>query len=195
MTILGTDNKHRCFGGSLSKELYGHYHDHEWGVACFDDRELFIKLILECMQTGLSFEIILKKKQGYLDLFFNLDPHHCAKLSDEDIQKLSHNDKIIRHAAKIQAIRSNAQAFLNIQKLHGSFSNFIWSFVKNTPIINTYEALEKAHPNEESLLLFKALKKYGMKFIGPVSTYSFMQAAGLVNDHLNTCHLRALQAF
>lgn len=193
MTILGIDNKQRCFGGSLGKELYGDYHDHDWAHPCYDDHKLFIKLILECMQSGLSFEIILKKKQGYLELFYNLDPVKCAQLSDDDLAQLSKNEKIIRHAAKVYAIRSNAEAFLKIQKLHGSFSNFIWSFVKNTPIVNSYDTFSQALPSDESLLLSKALKKYGMKFIGHATTYAFMQAAGLVNDHLKNCHLNDLQ--
>lgn len=189
MTILGTDNKLRCFGGSLGKELYGEYHDHDWAIACFDDHLLFIKLILECMQSGLSFEIILKRKQNYLDLFFNLDPYRCAALTDEEIDEASKNDKIIKHLGKIKAIKKNAQIFLKIAKEHGSFSNFLWSFVENTPIINSYESLKQALPNSISLKLSKQLKKEGMSFVGPVTIYSFMQSAGLINDHIKTCHL------
>lgn len=181
-------NKSRCFGGKPGQEYYAHYHDNEWGIPAHDDKHLFEMLILEGAQAGLSWETILKRREGYRKAFHNFDPRKVAHITDEQLEALRQNPEIIRNRLKIYAARTNAQAFLKIQQEFGSFDKYVWSFVNGTPIINQWQTLRDA-PNTtpQSDALSKDLKKRGMTFVGSTIMYAFMQAIGMVNDHPVTC--------
>jgi len=188
MVILGKDGKKRCFGGQSGKELYGEYHDKEWGVPVHDDRHLFEMLILEGAQAGLSWETILKRRKAYQIVFHHFDPSKVASMSDKELEALRHNATIIRNRLKIYAARQNAIVFLAIQKEYGSFNNYVWNFVGGKSIVNQWIQLKNLPCiSPESTALSKDLKKRGMTFVGPKIMYSFMQAVGLVNDHLTEC--------
>ncbi|AIT10136.1 DNA-3-methyladenine glycosylase [Candidatus Francisella endociliophora] len=181
-------SKNRCFGNKPNQRLYADYHDNEWGIPKYNDRELFELLILEGAQAGLNWETILKKRQGYRDAFYNFDPAKIADMTDSELETLRSNPNIIRNKLKIYATRKNAQAFLQIQKKFGSFSDYLWAFVDNKPIKNHWES-HKEVPTSTSISekISKDLKKRGMSFVGPTIIYAYMQAAGLVNDHLVNC--------
>lgn len=180
--------KNRCFGEG--KELYSDYHDNEWGIPVHDDRHLFEMLILEGAQAGLSWETILKRRDGYRKAFHNFDPAKVASMTDNQLTALMQNDGIIRNRLKIFAARKNAIAFLNIQTEFGTFDNYLWRFVNKNPIINHFTTLKELPVSTpESLSLSKDLKKSGMTFVGPTIIYAYMQAVGLVCDHLTTCWL------
>jgi len=188
MTIVGTDGKKRCFGGLPNKEFYTDYHDNEWGVPVHDDRLLFEMLILEGAQAGLSWEIILKRRQAFRQAFHNFDPAKVASMSDEELNTLLGNKKIIRNRLKIFSARQNAQVFLQIQKEFGSFDSYVWAFVDGKPLINHRKRLKDIPTTTaESDNLSKDLKRRGMKFVGSTIIYSYMQAVGMVNDHLANC--------
>lgn len=188
MTILGTDGKRRCFGGEAGKELYAQYHDHEWGVPSHDDQHLFEMLILEGAQAGLSWETILKRREGYRKAFHNFDPLKVAAMTDEELEALRNNEEIIRNRLKIYAARQNARVFLNIQKEFGSFDHYVWTFVKgNTISHHGHSFKDIPDTTVESIALSKDLKKRGMTFVGPTIIYAYMQAVGLINDHLVGC--------
>lgn len=182
------DKKERCFGGGPGKEFYAEYHDHEWGVPVHDDRRLFEMLILEGAQAGLSWETVLKRRAGYRKAFHNFDPAKVAAMSDEELEALRQNPEIIRNRLKIYGTRQNAQVFLKIQKEFGSFDRYIWDFVNRKPLINHWKRLKDIPPTTtESDALSKDLKKRGMTFVGSTIIYAYMQAVGLVNDHISTC--------
>lgn len=188
MSILGVDGKKRCFGGGAGKELYTKYHDEEWGVPAHDDRHLFEMLILEGAQAGLSWETVLKKREAYRKAFHHFDPAKVASMPDAALQALLQNPDIIRNRLKIYSARQNAQVFLTIQREFGSFDRYVWSFVKNKSIKNHWHQLKEIPPTSpESDALSKDLKKRGMNFVGSTIIYAFMQAVGLVNDHLVDC--------
>lgn len=177
--------KKRCFG---IHALYMQYHDEEWGVPVHDDQLLFEMLILEGAQAGLSWETILKRRQGYKDLFYNFDVLKVANMSDQELELLRENTAIIRNRLKIYATRQNAQIFLIIQKEFGSFDHYLWSFVNNEQIIHIRQSLvDVPVSTKESDDISKDLKKRGMKFVGSTIIYAYMQAVGLVNDHIVTC--------
>ncbi|MBK2238938.1 DNA-3-methyladenine glycosylase I [Francisella philomiragia] len=180
------DNKTRCFGSN--SQIYANYHDNEWGIPKYDDRELFELLILEGAQAGLNWETILKKRQAYRDAFYNFDPIKAASMSDSELESLRDNPNIIRNKLKIYSARKNAKAFLQIQKEFDSFSDYIWAFVDNKPIKNHWKSHQEV-PISTSISekISKDLKKRGMSFVGPTIIYAYMQAAGLVNDHLVDC--------
>lgn len=181
-------NKIRCFGSAPGKEFYAEYHDKEWGVPDHDDRHLFEMLILEGNQAGLSWEIILKKREGYRKAFHHFDPHKVAQMTDEELNRLLVCENIIRNRLKVYAARRNALVFLKIQKEFGSFSNYIWGYVDGKPIVTRRKSLKDVpcvSPISEKIS--KDLKKRGMTFVGPKIIYSFMQAVGLVDDHLEDC--------
>jgi DNA-3-methyladenine glycosylase I len=181
--------KTRCFGNKIGQELYADYHDHEWGVPCHDDQRLFEMLILEGAQAGLNWETILKKREGYRKLFHGFDPVKVAAMKDSDLEPLLQNAEIIRNRLKVYGARKNAIAFLQIQKEFGSFAKYLWGFVNNKQIKNHFEDLSKVPAvTEESTLISKDLKKRGMTFVGPTIIYAYMQATGLVNDHITGCH-------
>ncbi|MBM3632426.1 MAG: DNA-3-methyladenine glycosylase I [Alphaproteobacteria bacterium] len=188
MTVIGTDGKVRCFGGQAGKEFYGDYHDREWGVAVHDDQQLFELLILEGAQAGLSWETVLKKREGYRKAFHQFDLQKVAKMTDAQLEELLHNPDIIRNRLKIYGTRKNARCFLEIQNEFGSFDKYLWSFVKGKTIKNHGKKMHDiptATPISDALS--KDLKKRGMTFVGSTIIYAFMQAVGMVNDHLTTC--------
>ena len=186
--IISSDGKKRCFGGQPGKEFYAQYHDLEWGVPLHDDRALFELLILEGAQAGLSWETILKRREGYRTAFHNFDPSKVAAMRDEELEALMHNEGIIRNRLKIYATRRNAQAFLNIQKEFGSFETYIWAFVHGKPIMHAVQSLKDLPvTSKESDAISKDLKKRGMTFVGSTIIYAYMQATGMVNDHVKDC--------
>jgi len=168
--------------------LYQKYHDEEWGVPVHDDRKLFEMLILEGAQAGLSWITILRKRENYRKAFDNFDAKKICKYDSKKIEQLLNNDGIIRNRLKISAAITNAKLFLEIQKEFGSFDKFIWHFVNGKPIMNHWRTI-KENPawTTESDLMSKELKKRGFKFVGSTICYAFMQAVGMVNDHMVDC--------
>jgi DNA-3-methyladenine glycosylase I len=186
--MLSKDGKKRCFGGDPGKEFYAEYHDNEWGIPVHDDKHLFEMLILEGAQAGLSWETILRRRQGYREAFYRFDPLKVASMSDRELDALLQNEGIIRNRLKIYATRQNAQVFLKIQQEFGSFDRYVWNFVNGKPILNHWRRFEDIpETTPESDALSKDLKKRGMTFVGPTIIYAYMQAVGLVNDHLIDC--------
>lgn len=188
---LGNDNKRRCFGGQPGKEFYADYHDHEWGIPVHDDQKLFEMLILEGAQAGLSWETILKKREGYRQAFHHFDPVRVASMGDEELEGLRDNPDIIRNRLKIKATRQNARVFLAIQEEFGSFDTYVWGFVRGGPLSQKRESLaDIPATSPESDALSKDLKKRGMNFVGSTIMYAFMQAVGMVDDHVVGCWLK-----
>lgn len=182
------ENKKRCFGSAPGKEFYADYHDKEWGIPVYDDRHLFEMLILEGAQAGLSWETILKRREGYRKAFYHFDPVKVAKMTDDELETLLQNEGIIRNRLKVYATRRNASVFLQIQKEFGSFSNYLWNFVDAKPIVTRRKSLTDIPVTTPiSDALSKDLKKRGMTFVGSTIMYAFMQAVGLVDDHLVEC--------
>jgi DNA-3-methyladenine glycosylase I len=183
--------KKRCFGNDTDQALLAEYHDKEWGVPSHDDRHLFEMLVLEGAQAGLNWETVLKKREGYRRLFHHFNPALVAEMTDADLEALLRNPAIIRNRLKIFSARQNARVFLKIQKECGSFANYAWQFVHNKPIVNHWKTLkELPAESTQSKALSKDLKKRGMTFVGPTIMYAFMQAVGMVNDHLVDCFCR-----
>lgn len=188
MTLLCLDGKRRCFGGQPGKEFYAEYHDKEWGLPVHDDRRLFEMLILEGAQAGLSWETILKRREGYRSAFHHFDPVKVAVMTDHELEALRQDEKIIRNRLKIYAARQNAQVFLKIQKEFGSFDRYLWNFVKGKPKVHPRKQFKDVPTTTpESDALSKDLKKRGMTFVGSTIIYAYMQAVGLCNDHLADC--------
>lgn len=186
-----TDSKQRCFGNKPNQRLYADYHDKEWGVPCFDDTLLFEILTLEGAQAGLSFETVLKKRQGYKDAFYQYEIDKIIDMTDKELESLRENPNIIRNKLKIYSVRKNARIFKEIQKQHASFSQYLWGWVNHKPIINHWESFEQVPTSTElSKAISKDLSKKGMSFVGPTIIYAYMQAVGLVDDHLTSCWLR-----
>ncbi len=179
--------KKRC-EWSGSDPLYQSYHDDEWGVPIHDDRKLFEFLILEGMQAGLSWMTILKKRDNFMAAFDNFDPEIMASYDKKKVEQLLQNAGIIRNRLKIESSIQNAKAFLEVQKEYGSFDSYLWKFVGGKPIKNAWKKLSdipvKTH---ESDTMSKALKSRGFKFVGSTICYAFMQAVGMVNDHVVDC--------
>jgi DNA-3-methyladenine glycosylase I len=168
--------------------LYQAYHDHEWGKPLHDDQALFELLILEGFQSGLSWITILRKRDFFREAFENFDYRVLANWTEESLKSQLENPLIIRNRLKIWSVRTNAQAFIRIQEKFGSFDRFIWAFVNDQPIQNHFTSHEALPASTElSERMSKELKKLGFKFVGPTICYSFMQAAGLVNDHITSC--------
>ncbi len=168
--------------------LYLAYHDLEWGVPVRDDRTLFEFLILEGAQAGLSWITILRKREGYRKAFEGFDPKKVARYDEVRILELLSNPGIVRNRQKVRAAVGNARAFLEIQAMHGSFSDYIWGFVDGQSITNTWRSLDKipaTTPLAEKIS--KDLKGRGFGFVGPTIVYAHMQATGMVNDHLVGC--------
>ena len=169
-------------------DLERSYHDNEWGVPIHDDRSLFEFLILEGAQAGLSWSTILKKREGYRKAFDNFDARKISKYSKNDIVRLLHNSEIIRNKLKIRATITNARAFLELQKEFGSFDNYIWQFVSGEPIRNSWKKItDIPSSTPESDAMSKDLRRRGFKFVGTTICYAFMQAVGMVNDHVVGC--------
>ena len=177
----------RC-GWVSQDQLYIDYHDQEWGVPEKDGKKLFEMICLEGQQAGLSWITVLKKRENYRAAFHQFDPVKVASMTDEDVEKLVLDAGIIRHRGKIQAIIGNARAYLDMAQNGEPFSDFVWSFVDNTPKVTLAATLaEIPTSTPASYALSKALKKRGFKFVGTTICYSFMQACGLVNDHITGC--------
>ena len=179
--------KKRCEWGNQSV-LYQQYHDEEWGVPLHDDTRLFKFLILEGAQAGLSWETILKKREGYREAFDQFDAEKIAKYSDDKIESLLQNPNIIRNRLKVKSAVLNAQLFLEVQKEYGSFDTYIWQFTGRKTIQNRFKKISQLPANTlKSDAMSKNLKKRGFKFIGTTICYAFMQATGMVNDHVVSC--------
>jgi DNA-3-methyladenine glycosylase I len=188
MKELAIPDKKRCFGNQPEKEFYTEYHDREWGIPAHDDRHLFEMLILEGAQAGLSWETILKRRAGYRKAFHNFDPVKVAAMSDRELEGLLQNGEIIRNRLKIFSARQNARVFLKIQQEFGSFDTYVWGFVKGKPIKNHWKHMkELPAKTPESDALSKELKKRGMTFVGSTIIYAYMQAIGMVDDHITEC--------
>jgi DNA-3-methyladenine glycosylase I len=169
-------------------ELYDAYHDREWGVPQHDDRVLFEFLILEGAQAGLSWLTILQKRENYRKAFANWDPKRVAKYDARKIKALLNDPGIVRNKLKVNSAVINARAFLAVQKEFGSFDRYIWSFVDGTPLDGKRKSMKEIAPRTEiSDAMSKDLSRRGFKFVGSTICYAFMQATGMVNDHLVTC--------
>jgi len=168
--------------------LYISYHDEEWGVPVYDDAVLFEFLILETFQAGLSWLTILKKRENFRKAFDGFNYKKIAKYDEKKIADLLDNSGIIRNRLKVNSAITNAIAFMKIQEEFGSFSDYIWGFVKGKPIKNTYKSISEIQANTAlSETISKDLKKRGFKFVGTTVVYAHMQATGMVNDHLVSC--------
>lgn len=181
----------RC-GWCGTDELYQSYHDYEWGKPVTDDNILFEFLILESAQAGLSWITILRKREGYRKAFSDFNYKKIAKYTDQDVERLLEDPGIIRNKLKITSTINNAKIFMEIQKEFGSFYNYLYSFLpQQKPIINTVPALDAVPATTElSDRISKDLKKRGIKFFGSTTCYAYMQAVGMVNDHLINCSFR-----
>lgn len=172
----------------LKFDQYIQYHDEEWGVPVHDDRIHFEFLILEGAQAGLSWSMILKKREGYHKAFAGFDPVKVARFNEKKLEKILLNPNIVRNRLKVYAAVNNAKRFLEVQKEFGSFDNYIWGFVNHKPIVNKWKTLKQIPAiTKESDVLSKDLIKRGFKFVGSTVIYAHMQACGLVNDHLVEC--------
>lgn len=179
--------KQKCSWAYQSKQMMD-YHDHEWGVPCHNDQELFERLSLEIMQAGLSWSTILNKRENFRKAFDEFDIQTVAHYDEPKIQSLLQNEGIIRNQLKIRATITNAKAILSIQEKYGSFDAFCWDFVGNKPILNEYTSMSDIPTFTPLAEQFrKTLIKEGFKFVGPTIVYSFMQSIGMVNDHLTNC--------
>jgi DNA-3-methyladenine glycosylase I len=168
--------------------LYLAYHDNEWGRPVFDDRELFEKLCLDGQQAGLSWITILRKQQSYRRAYAHFDPEKIATFGDPDIQRLMQNPGIVRNRQKVHSIINNARAFLDYQSQPGRFSELLWSFVDGCQIDNKVTEMAQIPARSmESEKMSRELKRLGFSFVGPTICYAFMQAVGMVNDHLVSC--------
>ena len=186
--MLSPDGKKRCFGYKVGQELYAEYHDNEWGIPCYDDRMLFEMLILEGAQAGLNWETILKKRIGYRLVFHQFCPNAVAVMSDDVLEKLCADVRIIRNRLKIYSTRNNARVFCDIQKKYGSFSDYLWAYINHQPIINHWDNfLDVPVTTGMSDRISNDLKKRGMRFVGSTIIYAYMQAVGMVNDHIKDC--------
>ena len=180
-------NKNRC-NWPANDPLYIKYHDEEWGVSCHNDRKLFEMLILEGFQAGLSWITILRKRKNFKQTFDNFDYKKIVKYDSKKINSLLNDEGIVRNKLKVNAAKINAKCFLKVQKEFGSFDKYIWSFVGGKPKINKWKKLMDIPPKtKESDEMSKDLKKRGFKFVGSTICYAFMQATGMVNDHVCDC--------
>lgn len=180
----------RCEWGNTNNKVYRKYHDEEWGKLNLDNQYLYEMLVLESFQSGLSWEIILNKRAGFHKTFANFDYHQVAQFGDKDIQRLMQDKEIIRNKMKIEAAINNAQAIVKLEKKGISFANFLKQYVPE--IIVDHPKTMHNVPAKSTLSehLAKGMKKAGFKFVGPVTIYSFLQAVGLINDHLDSCSFK-----
>ena len=179
----------RCgWRGMAGDPLYEAYHDTEWGVPEWDSRALWEKLVLDGFQAGLAWITILRKREAFRAAFHDFDPERIARYGDADIERLMADAGIVRSNAKIDAAISGARIYLDMQARGEDFSEFLWGFVGGAPLANTFTAIgEVPAKTPEAEAMAKALKAKGFKFVGPVIVYAFMQATGMVNDHLTSC--------
>jgi DNA-3-methyladenine glycosylase I len=180
------NQKKRCWGEK--DDLARAYHDDEWGVPVHDDQVLFEFIILEGAQAGLNWMTILRRREGYRRAFDGFDFNKISKYNQKDVERLLKDEGIIRNKLKVAAAIQNAKVFLEIREEFGTFDKYLWAFVDNKPINNNPKTWKDVYPTTEiSDKLSKDLKKRGMKFVGSTIIYAFMQAVGMVNDHLVDC--------
>ncbi|MGZ5131602.1 MAG: DNA-3-methyladenine glycosylase I [Caldimonas sp.] len=190
------DGALRCFWCRASP-AYQHYHDHEWGFPVGDDRRLFEKLCLEGFQAGLSWLTILNKREAFRRAFADFDAERVARFDERDVTRLLADAGIVRHRGKIESTINNAKRALELRDEFGSLSAYAWCYeptAGSRPRRITLAALQALSTSPESVAMSKDLKKRGWTFVGPTTVYAFMQAMGLVNDHLEGCHVRPLAA-
>lgn len=180
-----TDGKKRCCWANPKNERYIRYHDEEWGIPVHDDRKLLEMLILECFQAGLSWECVLNKRDAFREVFDHFDLENICAYNREKLEALQNNPAIIRNRLKIQAAVTNAQAFRNIQKEYGSFSEYLWHWTDDRVIRETGRTR-----SELSDAISKDLKRYGMKFVGSTVVYAYLQAVGVIWSHEEGCFCR-----
>ena len=186
-TILGPDGKSRCRWCTAAPEFLD-YHDTEWGFPVSDDHRLFEKLSLEGFQSGLSWRTILAKRENFRAAFHDFDFDRIARFTQRDVDRLLKDDGIVRHRGKIEAVISNARQAQELVKQEGSLAAFIWRY---EPDVKQLAKPQTASTSAEAIALSKMLKKQGWKFVGPTTVYAFMQAMGLINDHVEDCVIRA----
>jgi len=186
----------QCIGDEIMNEcafnttdpIYIEYHDYYWGQPIYDSKELFKLMALESQHAGLSWLTILKKKESYEQAFYNFEPQFIAHMTEQDIDYLMKFPNIIHNRKKLEAIVSQAKGYLKIEKDYGSFSKFLWSYVNGKPKDLQYEhASDRITVDDTATQLSKDLKQYGFKFLGPVTVFSFLEAAGLYDAHLKDC--------
>jgi len=183
--------KERC-PWSTKNALMTEYHDLEWGVPVYEDAKLFEFIVLEGFQAGLSWDIVLKKREAFREAFDGFDCTAIAAYAPEKVEVLMQNSNIIRNRAKITGTINNANCFIEVQKEFGSFSHYIWQFVHHTPVVNHFTSLSELPARTElSDRISADLKKRGFKFVGSTVVYAHLQATGLVNDHLISCYRHA----
>lgn len=186
-TIVGPDGKSRCRWCSTAPEFL-RYHDTEWGFPVSDDHRLFEKLSLEGFQSGLSWRTILAKRENFRDAFHDFDFDRIARFTQRDLDRLLKDEGIVRHRGKIEAVVNNARHAVELVKREGSLAAFVWRY---EPDVKQLAEPQTASTSAESLALSKDLKKLGWKFVGPTTVYAFMQAVGLINDHVADCVTRS----
>lgn len=186
-TVKGPDGKARCRWCSAAPEFF-HYHDTEWGFPVSDDQHLFEKLCLEGFQSGLSWRTILAKRENFRTAFHEFDFERIARFTQRDVNRLLKDEGIVRHRGKIEAVINNARRARELVKREGSLAAFLWRY---EPDKKALRKPQTASTSVESIALSKDLKKLGWKFVGPTTVYAFMQAMGLINDHVETCVIRA----
>jgi DNA-3-methyladenine glycosylase I len=185
--MASNDGKIRCWGEN--DPLMRAYHDNEWGVPVHDDQVLFEFILLEGVQAGLNWSIVLKRRENYRKTFDNFNYNKISNYSSERVNKLLLNKGIIRNRRKIESHIKNAKAFLKVQKEFGSFDEFLWSYIDNKPIMNNYASWNEVPTKTElSTKISKNLKKRGFSFVGPTIIYAYMQSIGMVNDHHTYCY-------
>jgi DNA-3-methyladenine glycosylase I len=189
---IGEDGVARCFWGDSTDE-YRSYHDTEWGFPVADDRRLFEKLCLEGFQSGLSWLTILRKREAFRQAFAGFDFEAVARFDERDVERLLGDTGIVRHRGKIEAAVNNAQRAVELVEAEGSLAAYVWRFepdpaTRPSPV--TWAAIREMATTTESMAMAKDLKKRGWRFVGPTTVYAFMQAMGLVNDHVEGCHAR-----
>lgn len=190
--LPGPDGEPRCFWGA-SPEIYVAYHDNEWGRPVTDDFRLFEKICLEGFQSGLSWLTILRKRENFRTAFRDFDFHKVSKFTEKNVERLLNDEGIIRHRGKIEATINNAKRACEMEKEFGSLSEYFWQWEPapaSRPKRMTWKALREMNQSEESKAMSKDLKKRGWRFVGPTTAYAFMQAMGLVNDHIEGCFAR-----
>jgi DNA-3-methyladenine glycosylase I len=180
-------DENRC-AWARGDELMAAYHDEEWGVPCRDNRKLFEAIVLDAAQAGLSWRTVLYKRENYRKAFDGFDATKIARYTDQRIEKLLVNPGIIRNRLKVESARTNARAYLQLQKECGSLADYLWGWVEGRPVQNTWEKMEQLPATSPlSDALSKDLKNRGFKFVGSTIVYAMMQAVGLVNDHVKSC--------
>lgn len=186
-TIVGPDKKKRCAWCGAAPEFLD-YHDSEWGYPVDNDIRLFEKISLEGFQSGLSWRTILAKRENFRAAFHHFDFNKVARFTQRDVERLLKNEGIVRHKGKIEAVINNAKRAQELVKLEGSLAGYIWRFEPNAKSLPKPQSVSIS---EQSIALSKDLKKRGWKFVGPTTVYAFMQAMGLINDHVEDCALRS----